>query len=327
MENNQLKPVDPMFTLHRGGAQVPAYQRRPAGLKFEDIALLKQSSEASNAPAPVRQTPQPQEVAREPNIARHTTSAATHHRRKAYAVPRTASTPQVEPMGSGKKRRHLKLLIKQTWVLYGMAVTVFVVGLSVSLAGLRTNHDVAKQVKQVQKKASATESDPAVPSTTKPSTQEVAHYTVSPNIPRYIDIPKLNTHARVLSQGVSKNGQLQVPWNIYDTGWYNASSQPGQNGAMLIDGHSGIGGMKGVFYDLGTLKAGDPITVTRGDGQKFTYAVVTVQTVNVKDANMAGMLVSADTARPGLNLITCAGDRIPGTAELDKRIEVFAVLQ
>ncbi len=233
------------------------------------------------------------------------------------------SAEQAEPV---EPKARFRPFTFRNALLYGMAATVFAVGLVVSLGGARANHQVAAQVKQVQKQADAV-SDTVVPSTTKPSTGQVAHYAVSPNLPRYIDIPKLSVHSRVLSEGVNKQNELQVPWNIYDTGWYNASSQPGQNGAMLIDGHSGVGAVHGIFYKLGTLQSGDPIAVTRGDGQQFTYLVTSVQTVNVQDVDMAAMLVSADTAKPGLNLITCAGDIIPGTMELNKRVLVRAVLQ
>jgi len=233
-----------------------------------------------------------------------------------------SEVPVVQP------KKHRRLKPTKQGVLYMMAATVFVVGLLVSFNGLRTNKQVAAQVKKSQSVSDATaDASTIAPSTTKPTTAQVTNYAVSPNVPRYVDIPKLKVHARTLSEGVDTKGALQVPWNIYDTGWYNASSQPGQNGATLIDGHSGIGGMHGVFYNLASLSAGDQVIVTRGDGQKFTYIVSKVQTVNVQDVDMGSMLVSANTNKPGLNLITCTGDQIPGTDQLNKRVLVYAVMQ
>jgi len=222
---------------------------------------------------------------------------------------------------------------RQIALLYGMATVVFVAGLIVSVSGAQTNRAVAAQVTRLQKQATAVASSSTsaatvvVPSAAKPSAAAVAKYTVTPNDPRYIDIPALGVHAEVLPEGVSSSNQLQVPWDIYETGWYNASAQPGQPGAMLIDGHSGIDGMHGVFYQLSSLVNGDQITVTRGDGQKFTYTVVKVQVVNVKNIDMHSMVVSADQNEPGLNLITCTGDQIPGTEELNERVQVYAVMQ
>jgi LPXTG-site transpeptidase (sortase) family protein len=232
-----------------------------------------------------------------------------------------------------KNIRH-QLHLSQTTVLYTMASVVFLIGLAISLGGAFTNRQVAAQVTHLQQQAFesadstiGTSVSSAVPSSVKPSAATVASYHVSPNIPRYIDIPALNIHSEILSEGVSGGGQLQVPWDIYDTGWYNASAQPGQNGAMLIDGHSGIDGMHGVFYQLGALLVGDQIIITQGNGQKFTYKVVKNQIVNSQDVNMQSMVVSINPNVPGLNLITCTGEQIPGTDQLNERVQVYAILQ
>lgn len=324
MKNDEQKPIDPMFTLHRGRAQVPAYQRRTGGLKFEDITLLTHASKPVQATTPVRQSA-PQSLNRASIVPRQTAPATSHHLRHMHSAREAAMPPPMKTTTNW--RRRFASIFKQTWLLYSMATTVFVVGLAVSIAGLRANHEVSKQVKQVQKESDVSDSGTVVPSTTKPTPEAVQQYVVSPNLPRYIDIAKLSVHARVFSEGVDKRGRLQVPWNIYDTGWYNASSQPGQPGAMLVDGHSGVNNMHGVFYNLASLAGGDLVVITRGDGTKVTYSVVKVQTVDAKSVDMAQMLVSVDTAKPGLNLITCAGDQIPGTTMLNKRVLVYAVQQ
>lgn len=232
-----------------------------------------------------------------------------------------------------KNIRH-QLRLSQTMVLYTMASVVFLIGLAASLGGMFTNHQVAAQVTHLQQQTSKSADgvigapvSAVVPSSVKPSVATVASYHVSPNIPRYIDIPALNVHSEVLSEGVSGDGQLQVPWDIYDTGWYNASAQPGQNGAVLIDGHSGIDGMHGVFYQLGSVVVGDQIIITQGNGQKFTYKVVKTQIVNSQHVNMQSMVVSINPNVPGLNLITCTGEQIPGTDQLNERVQVYAILQ
>jgi sortase (surface protein transpeptidase) len=213
-------------------------------------------------------------------------------------------------------------------VLYAAAALLFIAGIVVSLNGFRTNHQIAAQVKQTQKSDSTSASvEGAAPSTVKPSTNSIASYAVSPNLPRYIDIAKLGVHARVLSMGVNSKSQLQAPGNVYDAGWYNASAQPGQPGAMLVDGHVSSWTTKGVFYGLGKLSAGDPIVITRGDGQKFTYTVVKSELDDADKVDMSSLLVSQNTAKPGLSLISCAGDVIAGTNEFNKRQVVYAVMQ
>jgi|GEM_PF-843014 len=250
--------------------------------------------------------------------------ASFRPRFKRKARPAAQSTVKIT-------RRPTRNVSWRQYIVYGAALMLFIVGGLVSLNGLRANRQVEAQVTHLQKASegpgSGGATETAVPSATKPSSDQVANYAVAPNIPKYLDIPRLGIHTRILSEGITKTGALDVPWNIYDTGWYNASAQPGQAGAMLVDGHSGIGKMHGIFWQLAVLTPGDQIIVTRGDGQKFTYVVSKIKTEDVSNVSMANMLVSADTSKPGLNLITCTGDQIPGTDQLNKRVEVYAVLQ
>ena len=236
-------------------------------------------------------------------------------------VPSTSVSPIAKAISQEAEAPKRK---KQPKLLYAMASLIFVVGLVVSVNGLLANHHVAAQVKQLASKHTGTAAADA-PSTNKPSSSAVANYFVAPNLPRYIDIAKLKVHARVLSLGITSSGALAAPGNVYDAGWYNASAQPGQPGAMLVDGHISSWTTPGVFYGLTKLIDGDDITVTRGDGKVFTYTVVKTALVDAKSVDMASMLVSADTAKPGLNLISCSGDVIPGTSEFDKRITIYAV--
>lgn len=250
------------------------------------------------------------------------------------ALPRPAQPPQ--PVVHNKQPHKTAVKVKKAkksksqLALYAMASVVFTAGITVSIIMLQTNHKIAKQAAaQQQQSAQAAGDEPkesTAPSVTKPTPAAVSAYVVAPNLPRYIDITKLGVHARVTSMSVNAKNQLQAPRNVYDAGWYNASSQPGQNGAMLIDGHISSWSTKGVFYGLNKLAAGDPITITRGDGQKFVYKVVASQMFDADKVDMASLLVSKDTARPGLSLISCAGDVIPGTNEFNKRFVVYAVL-
>lgn len=206
-------------------------------------------------------------------------------------------------------------------VLYVVAMVCFAGGAVLIWSGLHPSPPPASKPS-----VNGALADGGVPSATKLTPKAVQTYQVAPDAPKYLDIVKLHIHTRILSMGTEKNGALQVPWNIYDTGWYSRSAKPGELSAMLVDGHSGIGKVQGVFWNLMTLQPGDTIIITRGDGKQLSYAVAKVQTVQVQKVDMANMMTSLDSTRPGLNLITCAGDRIPGTNELNERVEVYAVL-
>ena len=163
------------------------------------------------------------------------------------------------------------------------------------------------------------------------SGEQIDSYTVDPDKPRYISIPTLGIEKiRVLSVGLTSTKMLDVPKNINDTAWYNASATPGNgHGAVVIDGHNGGVTRDGVFAKLSNLKQGDTITIERGDGKRFTYKVQTNETMSLEKANKTGMkdmMQSIEPDKEGLSLITCAGTWIPRDKVFDQRVMVRATI-
>ena len=68
--------------------------------------------------------------------------------------------------------------------------------------------------------------------------------------------------------GLNADHTIQVPPlsrpNL--TGWWNGGPTPGEKGASVILGHNVGNGHPSVFEKLGTLKPGDQVQVTRGNG-------------------------------------------------------------
>jgi len=161
------------------------------------------------------------------------------------------------------------------------------------------------------------------PKTDQPSQNSLASYQVAPTKPRIVTIPKIGVKARIVAEGVAKDGSLAAPGNVYDAGWYTASSLPGQQGAMLLDGHVSSWTTNGIFYNLKKLQAGDAVLVERGDGKVFTYQVVKTQTYSTDAVDMNAAVTPVVPGQPGLNLITCGGKVKPGTSEFTERLVVF----
>lgn len=260
----------------------------------------------------------------EPAKAKTLPASVVQHRSPAYVakptkkVVRLAKSIRSVPVG--------KYIPKTQPMLYAAAGLLFALGVTASFMGFQSNNQVSQQLRETVEASDGSAADNTPPSTDKPTDEAIANYKVSADMPKYINIPKLSVQARIISMSVKASGELKAPGNVYDGGWYSSSSKPGENGAMLIDGHISSWTTKGVFYGINTLKAGDEIKITRGDDKVFTYKVVSVSVSPVDQLNMADVLVSADTARPGLNLISCMGDVIPGTNEFDKRVVVNAVM-
>ena len=140
--------------------------------------------------------------------------------------------------------------------------------------------------------------------------QQKQAWKVSPDKPRFLSIEKLGIdRARVMEVGVNNSGRLQTPINIFDVGWYRISGKPGEGGVILIDGHNGGPTMEGVFKHLPELQINDIITIERGDGKFFRYAVVENEQVALSEADsqMNKMLISPEPGKESLSLITCTG--------------------
>lgn len=225
-------------------------------------------------------------------------------------------------MLKSKPRRSKKLLwLSRLLVL--TAIATIVTGGIVSWNQYYTN----KQTDQNPQEHTDSDANPTTtspPATRKPDTSEFDNYKVAADLPRYIFIPKIAVKAMIKQVGITKDNQIDTPANVHDTAWYNQSAKPGQPGAMLIDGHVSSWKTHGVFYDLKKLVAGDSISIERGDGTILAYRVTKKETYDADKVDMAATLAPINPAKPGLNLITCAGNVVKGTNDFDKRIVVFA---
>lgn len=205
---------------------------------------------------------------------------------------------------------------KFAWLL----VSLGVIGLAMSGVLLSTSRVTAPKIPKDVNLAQA-------PTAVKPSPKVVSTYNVPADNPKYISIPAIGINqARVIRLGLLKNGDIATPDNIYDTGWYDASAKPGQDGSMFIYGHVSSWQANGIFYNLKKLKSGDKVTITRGDNQIFTYQVVSSKIYPYNAVDMNAVLAPVDPSEPGLNLMTCTGQVIKGTSEFDQRLVVFTSL-
>lgn len=153
----------------------------------------------------------------------------------------------------------------------------------------------------------------------------LASYHVAADLPRALYISKLKIAARTIPMSVNKDGSVQAPVNIFDSGWYNGSVKPGEIGAVFIDGHSSGSTHEGLFGNLDKLVVGDTLQLEKGDGSRLTYKVVHTDTVALKDVDMKKMLLPYGNALRGLNMMTCAGQWVTtnGQQTLDKRVLIF----
>lgn len=148
-------------------------------------------------------------------------------------------------------------------------------------------------------------------------------YSVAADMPRALYINKIDVAARILPMGVNPDNSMQVPINIFDSGWYTGSAKPGTSGAVVVNAHASGPTRQGLFAYLDTLEQGDEIAIERGDGTRFTYRVTHMETVDLGNVDMQKVMRTHNDVEEGLNLITCAGSWMQEDGTYDQRTLVY----
>jgi sortase (surface protein transpeptidase) len=146
--------------------------------------------------------------------------------------------------------------------------------------------------------------------------------------PVRLNIPAIDVHSAVQSVGLDDDNAIEVPApgpHYNDAAWYKYSPTPGELGPAIIVGHvdSAAEGPS-VFFDLGALRRGDKIAVTRQDGQVANFEVNEVRRFS-KDG-FPTQLVYGRTDHAALRLITCGGPFDEVAGHYVSNIVVFASL-
>jgi hypothetical protein len=146
----------------------------------------------------------------------------------------------------------------------------------------------------------------------------------TPEPPTSVVIARLNVRMPILPVGVASDGQMALPPDPADVGWYRYGPRPGDSaGATVLAAHVdsteyGIGPMA----RLGELQAGDYITV-RSAGTSRRYVVTSTRHQEKSALDLASLF--ARTGPPRLHLITCGGDFDTRKRHYDQNVVVLAV--
>ena len=133
--------------------------------------------------------------------------------------------------------------------------------------------------------------------------------------PARIRLPSLGVDTAVVAVGVDARGEMAVPEDVKETGWYRFGPAPGSAaGSSVVSGHvdDKVQG-RGAFYRLVDLAVGDPVVVTTAAGVDLAFRVSAVRRIP-KSALPVDELFARD-GPPHLTLVTCGGafDRALGS--------------
>ena len=123
--------------------------------------------------------------------------------------------------------------------------------------------------------------------------------------PVSLGIPSIDVSSRLIRLGLESNGEVEVPTDAGDAGWYRLGPPPGAPGTAVILGHVDSVDGPAVFARLTQLGTGDLVRVRLDDGSSVTYAVRS--TTTYANADFPAQQVYGGTGRRELNLVTCGG--------------------
>jgi hypothetical protein len=123
-----------------------------------------------------------------------------------------------------------------------------------------------------------------------------------------ITIAAIGVHSCLLQLGLNADRTVQTPTlqQVGEAGWYRYSTEPGSVGPTVILGHIDSAQYgPGVFFKLGTLRAGDTVAITRADHLVATFAIT--QVAEYPKTKFPTQQVYGPTTGSTLRLITCGG--------------------
>jgi sortase (surface protein transpeptidase) len=140
--------------------------------------------------------------------------------------------------------------------------------------------------------------------------------------PTRLRIPAISVDTTLETLHLDTSGALGAPKDWAHAGWFAEGVVPGEVGPAVIAGHVDSTTGPAVFYRLGQLHPGDPLSVQRG-ASWVDFVVVNVVRYP-KDAFPTAQ-VYGPTPDPELRLITCSGDFNSAQRSYVDNTVVFAV--
>ncbi len=158
-----------------------------------------------------------------------------------------------------------------------------------------------------------------------PATTTTARIVPPEEQPARLIIPAIEIDAHVQYVGLTAQGDMGVPSNFSDVGWYKYGTVPGERGSAAVAGHVDNGlSLAGVFKDLERLKPGDDVYIERKNGERTHFKVEEVKSYPYQEVPLERVF-NRDTDAY-LNLITCEGAWIKNAKTYDQRLVVYTRL-
>lgn len=145
-----------------------------------------------------------------------------------------------------------------------------------------------------------------------------------PGVPVRLTLPGQAVRVEVVPVGTTSTGDLAVPADAHDVGWYRGGPRPGSGaGAAVLVGHvDSRSGDLGALASLGSVHPGDAVVVRADDGRDARYRITARRSV-AKEA--LPDTVFRTSGKPALVVITCTPPFDPERGGYQRLLLVTAV--
>ncbi len=143
--------------------------------------------------------------------------------------------------------------------------------------------------------------------------------------PARLIVESIGLDAPIIALGlVDSTGQMEVPEDVREVGWYRYGSAPGEVGSAVLAAHvDGYGQGRGAFFDLRELGPGDEIRIVDEDGVEQLFIVGGRATYG-KDELPLDVIFSRSGGAI-LTLVTCGGGFNETDHSYDSNVVVYAI--
>jgi LPXTG-site transpeptidase (sortase) family protein len=142
--------------------------------------------------------------------------------------------------------------------------------------------------------------------------------------PARIEIPSINAKAEIEPTGILENGEMGVPKDVDEVGWFEPGFKVGTKGHAVLAGHVDSLTGPAVFYDLKKVKIGEKVVVADAGGREMVFEIQKIASYETDKAPIEEIFGNSEKRM--INLITCTGDFNRKIGSHEERLVVSAEL-
>lgn len=142
--------------------------------------------------------------------------------------------------------------------------------------------------------------------------------------PSQIEVPSIGVKAAIEPTGILENGEMGVPEDVDQVGWFEPGFKAGAKGNAVLAGHVDSLTGPAVFYELTDVKVGETVILTDADGREMVFEVKNLTSYETDEAPIEEIFGNSDKRM--INLITCTGDFNRDIGSHEERLVVTAEL-